>query len=198
MKSKKATTYLPPDLVARMDALLREEGGTRSGLLRRALWTCLTDLEWARATRFRRKDAVEYWGLDAATVERQIAQLRAQHGPAPLSLHPRLKLLVKAAAKEVASPAAGEKAVPAAGKRVALTTSLDPELAVWAADLAAREEVTHSALLRGTLERYLARREWDAMLLANQKWAKERGLTEEDVIQAVKEVRAEMRAERLK
>ena len=99
-KGVTVTTYLPPPLMAELDGVIAAEGGSRSGWLRAAVATILTDLEWLRATHYRKKVALEGGDWDAAAVERRIGELRAKHGPAPLSRQPRLERLVKGTAKE--------------------------------------------------------------------------------------------------
>lgn len=192
-QSVTVTTYLPPPLVAAIDAVIAAEGGSRSSLLRTAVETCLTDLEWMRATHYRKKVALADGDHDAAAVERRIAELRDQHGPAPLSRHPRLEQLVKKPAAEKQSPPNGGAAEPAGGKAQALTVALDPELAARLAELTARESVTVSALLRGILARHLFRREWDEICeYGEQRW-QETGITEAEVQRIIDEIRAEWR-----
>ena len=192
-KGVTVTTYLPPPLVAELDGMIAAEGGSRSGWLRAAVETCLTDLEWMRATHYRKKVALEGGDWDAAAVERRIGELRAEYGPAPLSRQPRLERLVKGMAKEKPGQFNGAAAKPAGGKALALTACLDTELAVWVDELASREGVSVSALLRGIMERYLSLREWDAICEYGKQRAKEMGITEEDVQRIIDEYRAEWR-----
>ena len=203
-KGVTVTTYLPPPLMAYMDAVTAIEGGSLSGLLRAAVETCLTDLEWMRATHYRKKVALEGSDWEAAAVELRIEELRAKHGPAPLSRQPRLEWLVKGTDKEkpgqsngAASPPAGSVAAkPAGGKALALTACLDGELAAWVDELAGREGVSVSALLRGIVELYLRDQGRERRLVANEKRARALGIAPEDVARLVKECRAEARAEK--
>ena len=174
-KTRIVTTYLPPELAAELDALIAAEGGSRSGWLRAAVETCLTDLEWLRATCFRKKVTLAECDLDPAEVEQQIAEMRAQHGPAPLSQHPRLEYLVR-------DMATGKKAI-------AMTACLDAELAAWVNALTLQEGVSVSALLRGTLEQYLFLRKWDEMQGYGPEGEKKPGLTDADVQRVVDELR---------
>ena len=187
------TTYLPPSLVAAMDAVIAVEGGSRSSLLRTAVETCLTDLEWMRATHYRKKIALADGDHDAASVERRIAELRSQHGPAPLSRHPRLEQLVKKPSPEKQSPSNGAATEPTNTKSQPLTAALDPELAARLAELTTREGVTVSALLRGILARHLSLREWDEICeYGEQRW-QETGMTEAEVQRIIDESRAKSR-----
>lgn len=174
-KTRIVTAYLPPELAAELDALVAAEGGSRSGWLRAAVDTCLTDLEWLRATWFRKKVTLAECDLDPAEVERQIAEMRAQHGPAPLSQHPRLEYLVR-------DMATGKKTV-------VMTACLDSELAAWVDALTLQEGISVSALLRGTLEQYLFLRKWDEMQGYGQQPEKKPGLTDADVQRVVDELR---------
>ncbi len=195
-KGVTVTTYLPPALVAELDGVIAVEGGSRSGWLRAAVATILTDLEWLRATHYRKKIALAGGDWAAAAVERRIKELRAEYGPAPLSRQPRLERLVKGTAKE--KPALGNSAAlpPAGGKALALTTGLDAELAAWVDELAGREGVSVSALLRGAAEVYLRDQGRERRLVANEKRARALGIGPEDVARLVKECRAEARAEK--
>ncbi len=192
-KGVTVTTYLPPPLVAELDGVIAAEGGSRSGLLRAAVATILTDLEWMRATHYRKKVALAGGDWDAAAVERRIGELRAEYGPAPLSRQPRLERLVKGTAKEKPAQSNGAAAKPAGGKALALTACLDTELAAWVDELAGREGVSVSALLRGIVERYLSLREWDAICeYGEQRW-QEMGMTEEELQRIIDESRAKSR-----
>lgn len=174
-KTRIVTAYLPPELAAELDALVAAEGGSRSGWLRAAVAAGLTDLEWLRATWLRKKVTLAECDLDPAEVEQQIAEMRAQHGPAPLSQHPRLEYLVR-------DMATGKKAI-------AMTAGLDAELAAWVDALTLQEGVSVSALLRGTLEQYLFLRKWDDMQGYGQQPEKKPGLTDADVQRVVDELR---------
>lgn len=174
-KTRIVTTYLPPELAAELDGLRAAEGGSRSGWLRAAVETCLTDLEWLRVTCFRKKVTLAECDLDPAEVEQQIAEMRAQHGPAPLSQHPRLEYLVR-------DMATGKKAI-------VMTACLDAELAAWVNALTLQEGVSVSALLRGTLEQYLFLRKWDEMQGYGPEGEKKPGLTDADVQRVVDELR---------
>ena len=174
-KTRIVTTYLPPELAAELDGLMAAEGGSRSGWLRAAVETCLTDLEWLRVTCFRKKVTLAECDLDPAEVEQQIAEMRAQHGPAPLSQHPRLEYLVR-------DMATGKKAI-------VMTACLDAELAAWVNALTLQEGVSVSALLRGTLEQYLFLRKWDEMQGYGPEGEKKPGLTDADVQRVVDELR---------
>ena len=187
------TTYLPPSLVAAIDAVIAAEGGSRSRLLRTAVETCLTDLEWMRATHYRKKIALADGDHDAAAVERRIVELRAKHGPAPLSRHPRLEQLVKKPSPEKQSPPNGAATESAAAKAQPLTAALNPELAARLAELTTREGVPVSALLRGIIARHLSLREWDEICeYGEQRW-QETGMTEAEVQRIIDESRAKSR-----
>ena len=71
-KTRIVTTYLPPEMAAELDGLITAEGGSRSGWLRAAVETCLTDLEWLRATGFPQRVALDL-DLDPAAVAERIA-----------------------------------------------------------------------------------------------------------------------------
>ena len=195
-KGVTVTTYLPPPLVAEMDGVIAVEGGSRSGWLRAAVATILTDLEWMRATHYRKKVALAGGDWDAAVVERRIGELRAEYGPAPLSRQPRLERLVKGTAKEKPAQSNGAAATPAGGKALALTACLDTELAAWVDELAGREGVSVSALLRGMVELYLRDQARERRLVENEKRARALGIVPEDVARLVKECRVEARAEK--
>lgn len=194
-KGVTVTTYLPPALVVDMDAVIAAEGGSRSGLLRAAVVTILTDLEWMRATHYRKKVALAGGDWDAAVVELRIEELRAKYGPAPLSRQPRLERLVKGTDKEKPGQFNGA-AKPAGGKALALTACLDTELAAWVDELAGREGVSVSALLRGIVELYLRDQGRERCLVENERRARALGIVPEDVARLVKECRAEARAEK--
>lgn len=190
-KTRIVTTYLPPELAAELDALIAAEGGSRSGWLRAAVETCLTDLEWLRATGFPQRVAAER-DLDLAAVAERIAVNRAKAGPAPLRASPRLERLVKQDGS-AAPPANG--AIPAAGDRkpLAFAVCLGPELAADLEFLAREEKVSQSALLRGSFEKYLANRALEAMIAENERQAAALGLTPDEVQQLINEYRAERR-----
>ena len=193
IQSVTVTTYLSPPLVAAIDAVIAAEGGTRSSLLRTAVETCLTDLEWMRATHYRKKIALVDGDHDAAAVERRIAELRARHGPAPLSRHPRLEQLVKKPPPEKQSLPNGAATEPAGGKAQPLTAALNPELAARLAELTTSEGVTDSALLRGSIARHLSLREWDEICeYGEQRW-QETGMTEAELQRIIDESRAKSR-----
>lgn len=190
-KTRIVTAYLPPELAAELDALVAAEGGSRSGWLRAAVATCLTDLEWLRATGFPQRVALER-GLDIDAVAERIAVNRAKDGPAPLGSSPRLERLVKPA---VAAPPPANGAVPAAAGRkpLAFAVCLGAELAAELASIAKQEKVSRSALLRGSFEKYLANRALEAMIAANERQAAALGFTPDEVQRLINEYRAERR-----
>lgn len=193
-KTRIVTTYLPPELAAELDGLMAAEGGSRSGWLRAAVETCLTDLEWLRATGFPQRVAVER-DLDLAAVAERIAANRAKAGPAPLRASPRLEGLVN---QEGSATPSTNGNIPAAGGRkpMAFAVCLGPELAADLEFLSRQEKVSQSALLRGSFEKYLANRATERRITENERRARALGITPEDVVRLVKECRAEMRAEK--
>ena len=75
-----------------------------------------------------------------------------------------------------------------------LSITLPPEMRARAEALAKKENRTMSELIREALRQYERKNWWDEMNAYGRAQAKERGLTEADVIPAVKEVRKERRA----
>ena len=190
-KTRIVTTYLPPELAAELDALVAAEGGSRSGWLRAAVETCLTDLEWLRATGFPQRVAQER-DLDLTVVAERIAANRAKAGPAPLRASPRLEGLVN---QEGSATPSTNGNIPAAGGRkpLAFAVCLGPELAADLESLAREEKVSQSALLRGSFEKYLANRALEAMIAENERQAAALGLTPDEVQRLINEYRAERR-----
>lgn len=190
-KTRIVTAYLPPELAAELDALVAAEGGSRSGWLRAAVDTCLTDLEWLRATGFPQRVALER-GIDLEAVAERIAVNRAKAGPAPLGSSPRLERLVKPA--EAAAPPANGAAPAASGRKpLAFAVCLGAELAAELASIAKQEKVSRSALLRGSFEKYLANRALETMIAANERQAAALGFTPDEVQRLINEYRAERR-----
>ena len=204
MRGKKATTYLPPELVARMDALLQEEGGTRSSLLRQALKTCLTDLAWLRVTGLPRKLALTL-GRDPGKVEEAIAALRSKKEFGYPGLSRRLRLKLKLEEREPARNAQGELAKilpppePQPGRLFyPVGACLPPDCAGQLEELAAVAGVSRSELLQVILDFFVSDVERDKRLAQNEQYAREMGITPDDVVRLVKEARAERRAEALR
>jgi CopG family transcriptional regulator / antitoxin EndoAI len=75
-----------------------------------------------------------------------------------------------------------------------LSVTLPPEMLTRAEQLAKKEHRTMSELVREALRQYERKNWWDEMNAYGRAKANERGLTEADVIPAVKEVRKERRA----
>ena len=77
-----------------------------------------------------------------------------------------------------------------------MNSCLDTELAAWVDELAGREGVSVSALLRGMAWLYLWDQGRERRLVANEKRARALGIGPEDVARLVKECRAEAQAEK--
>ncbi len=205
MKTKTVTTYLPPELVPRMDAEARREGCTRSALLRKALFACLTDAEWTRVTGFRKKLALEM-GRNRQEVDRRIEELRAKKTPVYPGLSRRLRKEFNLDREEPLRKANGDlvNVVPSPerpkpGKPArAVAVPLAPDVVAQMDGMIAETDISRSALLRAILKFYLSDLDWDRMLIENEKRARTLGITPEDVPRLVKEVRAEMQAEKLR
>ncbi len=75
-----------------------------------------------------------------------------------------------------------------------LSVTLPPEMLTRAEQLAKKENRTMSELVREALRQYERKSWWDEMNAYGRAKADERGLTEADVVPAVKEVRKERRA----
>ena len=191
-KSRTVTTYLPPELAAKLDALIAAEGGTRSGWLRAALEACLTDLEWLRATGFPRQVALGR-NFDPAEIAGRIATNRAKYGPAPLRSSSRLEKMVKTSVAALPGTTKGEAATSKVKGGKSLGVSLEPALAAWVDTLAGQEGISQSALLRGSFAKYLANRYLEAMIAENERQAAALGLTPDDVQRIIDEYRAEQR-----
>ena len=68
---------------------------------------------------------------------------------------------------------------------------MPPNVAAEAEALAKREEHTMSELMREAFRRYQRQREWDEANAYGSAKAKEKGITEADVVRLIKEFRAE-------
>lgn len=75
--TKTFTISLPPDMAAQVEQLMREEGRTRSELLREALRRYIEDREWRRIVRDARKRTKEL-GITPDDVERLVDEARAE------------------------------------------------------------------------------------------------------------------------
>jgi predicted transcriptional regulator len=75
-----------------------------------------------------------------------------------------------------------------------LSVTLPPEMLDRAAEMAKRENRTMSELVREALREYERKSWWSEMNAFGQAKARERGLTEQDVEQAVHAVRRARRA----
>jgi CopG family transcriptional regulator/antitoxin EndoAI len=75
-----------------------------------------------------------------------------------------------------------------------LSVTLPPEMLTRAEQLAKKEHRTMSELVREALRQYERKSWWDDMNAYGRAKADERGLTEADVVPAVREVRKERRA----
>ena len=77
-----------------------------------------------------------------------------------------------------------------------LSVTLPPEMLTRAEQLAKKENRTMSELVREALRQYERKSWWDEMNAYGRSQARERGLTETDVVPLVKEVRKESRTRR--
>jgi predicted transcriptional regulator len=75
-----------------------------------------------------------------------------------------------------------------------LSVTLPPEMLTRAEELAKKEHRTMSELVREALRQYERKSWWDEMNAYGSANAAKQGLTEADVVAAVKEVRKERRA----
>lgn len=76
-----------------------------------------------------------------------------------------------------------------------MSITLPPEMLKSAVKLAKKEHRTMSELVREALREYERKRWWEEMNAYGRAKAKELGLTEDDVVRLVKEVRRERRTE---
>ena len=74
-----------------------------------------------------------------------------------------------------------------------LSVTLPPEMLTRAEELAKKEHRTMSELVREALRQYERKSWWDEMNAYGRSKTAEQGLTEADVVAAVKEVRKERR-----
>jgi predicted transcriptional regulator len=72
-----------------------------------------------------------------------------------------------------------------------LSVTLPPEMLTRAEELAKKEHRTMSELVREALRQYERKSWWDEMNAYGRSKAAEQGLTEADVVAAVKEIRKE-------
>ncbi len=75
--TKTITFSLPPDMAARVDQILKEEGRTKSELLREALRRYIEEREWKRLLRYGERKAQEL-GITPDDVDRLIHEYRAE------------------------------------------------------------------------------------------------------------------------
>ena len=198
MKTKTVTTYLPPELVAHMDAEARQEGITHSALLRKALLDFVTDAEWSRITGHGRRFALER-GFNPDDVERRIEELRSRKTPGYPGLSRRLRREFNLDQEEPLRNHNGDlvKVVPPPeqpkpGKPArAVAVHLAPDLVAQMDGMIAETDISRSALLRAILKFYLSDLDWNRIVEYGHQRAKEMGITPEDVPRLVKEVRAE-------
>ena len=202
-KSRTVTTYLPPELAAKLDALIAAEGGTRSGWLRAALEAYITDAEWTLACGLG-QDLALSMGRDPEKVGRRIDDLRANPPPGYPGLSPRLRYEFDIDGERDARWPKGVNIVsvppwhepPAETPLAEASVCLSPERVSLVDGMIDRTVISRSALLRALLRFYLQDREWAAIFEYGRQRAQETGVTPEDVVRLVKECRAEMRAEK--
>jgi Arc/MetJ-type ribon-helix-helix transcriptional regulator len=72
-----------------------------------------------------------------------------------------------------------------------VSITLPPNMAAEAEDMAKREKRTMSELMREAFRRYQRQREWDEANAYGRAKAKEKGISEADVVRLIKEFRAE-------
>ena len=72
-----------------------------------------------------------------------------------------------------------------------VSITLPPGMAAEAEELARQEKRTMSELMREAFRRYKRQREWDEANAYGRAKAKEKGITEADVVRLIKEFRAE-------
>jgi CopG family transcriptional regulator/antitoxin EndoAI len=77
-----------------------------------------------------------------------------------------------------------------------LSITLPPEMLTRAEEIARKEHRTMSELVREALRQYERTQWWDSMNAYGRPKAEERGLTEADVVPAVREVRRRRAQER--
>ena len=77
-----------------------------------------------------------------------------------------------------------------------LSITLPPEMLTRAEEMARKENRTMSDLVREALRQYERTQWWDSMNAYGRPRAEERGLTEADVVSAVREVRRRRAPER--
>jgi predicted transcriptional regulator len=77
-----------------------------------------------------------------------------------------------------------------------LSITLPPEMLTRAEEIARKEHRTMSELVREALRQYERTQWWDSMNTYGRPKAEERGLTEADVVSAVREVRKRRAQER--
>jgi CopG family transcriptional regulator/antitoxin EndoAI len=75
--TKTLTFSLPPDMAAQIEEIMREEGRTRSELLREALRRYIEDREWRRVLRYGEQRAREQ-GIRPEDVDRLVREYRAE------------------------------------------------------------------------------------------------------------------------
>jgi CopG family transcriptional regulator/antitoxin EndoAI len=75
--TKTITISLPPEMAAQVEEVMREEGRTRSELLREALRRYLEGREWGRILRYGQRRATEL-GIAPEDVERLIDEYRTE------------------------------------------------------------------------------------------------------------------------
>ena len=202
-KSRTVTTYLPPELAAKLDALIAAEGGTRSGWLRAALEAYITDAEWTLACGLG-QDLALSMGRDPEKVGRRIDDLRANPPPGYPGLSPRLRYEFDIDGERDARRPKGVNIIsvppwhepPADTPLAEASVCLSPERVSLMDGMIDRTSISRSALLRALLRFYLQDREREKRLTENEKSNRALGITPEDVVRLVKEYRAEMRAEK--
>ena len=202
-KSRTVTTYLPPELAAKLDALIAAEGGTRSGWLRAALEAYITDAEWTLACGLG-QDLALSMGRDPEKVKRRIDDLRANPPPGYPGLSPRLRYEFDIDGERDARWPKGVNIIsvppwhepPAETPLAEVSVCLSPERVSLVDGMIDRTVISRSALLRALLRFYLQDREREKRLIENEKSNRVLGITPEDVVRLVKEYRAERRAEK--
>ena len=86
------------------------------------------------------------------------------------------------------------RSIPMRNSKV-VSITLPPNMAAEAKELAKREKRTMSELMREAFRRDKRQREWDEANEYGRANAKEKGITEADVVRLIKEFRAEEAAE---
>ena len=199
-KSRTVTTYLPPELAAKLDALIAAEGGTRSGWLRAALEAYITDAEWTLACGLG-QDLALSMGRDPEKVGRRIDDLRANPPPGYPGLSPRLRYEFDIDGERDARRPKGVNIIsvppwhepPAETPLAEVSVCLSPERVSLVDGMIDRTSISRSALLRALLRFYLQDREWAAIFEYGRQRAQETGVTEEEVQRIIDGYRAEWR-----